>query len=500
MKHFFNKFNKNNARGVRGMRGMILVNALVFAGIAIVITTGLVTWGTTLLKNSEQLTNREQAFDAAEAGIDYYRWHLAHAQSDYYDGNASTTHGPYLHDFLDKDGNKIGQFALTITPPATGTTIVTITATGTVTADPTIQRVIQTRLAIPSLANYAVVANDNMNFGSGTVVFGPIQSNYGIHFDGVAHNTITSSLTSYVDPDLNDGVQRYAVYTTGDPLPASQPTPPTNNSVFMAGRQFPVPVVDFSGLTTNLSQLKTTAQASNSYFSSSGVQGYHIILKTNDTFDLYKVTALQTLSGSTCSTNVTAQSQSSTGWGSWSIKTQSFVANYTFPSSGVIFVEDNVWVDGAINTARLTIAAGTFPYNTTTSKSITVNNNLTYTNFNGQDVLSLIAQNNFNVGFDSLDTMTIDGALVAQNGRAGRYYYDTTCYNGHGTAGASSTQTTLNLDGMIATNQRYGFAYSDNTGYTNRNITYDSNLLYGPPPSFPLASSQYSTISWSLLR
>ena len=158
-------------------------------------------------------------------------------------------------------------------------------------------------------------------------------------------------------------------------------------------------------------------------------------------------------------------------------------------------------MDGAINTARLTIAAGTFPINTS-NRSITVNNNLTYTNFDGRDVLALIAQNNVNVGFDSQNTLTIDAALVAQNGRVGRYYYDGTCSNGHGSAGASSTRATLNLDGMIATDLRYGFAYGSPvvSGYTTRNLTYDSNLLYGPPPSFPLSSSQYSTISWSLLK
>lgn len=484
MKHFFSK--KNNLTS-----GLILINVLVFAGVAIVVTTGLVTWGTTILKNSIQLTNRQQAFEIAEAGIDYYRWHLAHSPVDYYDGNASTTHGPYIHDFLDKDGNQIGRYALTITPPATGTTIVTIVATGTVLADPSIQRVIQTKLAIPSLANYAVVANDNMHFGSGTVVYGPVQSNKGIHFDGVAHNTVSSALSTYVDPDLNDGVQRFAVYTTGDPLPASTSTPPSNVTTFMAGRIFPVPVVDFSGLTTNLASLKTIATNGGSYFSSSGVQGYHVILKANDTFDVYKVNSLQTLSGSSCTGNTTVGTQ--TGWGTWSINTQSFMANYPFPTSGVVFFEDNIWVDGTINTARLTIAAGTFPYSAGTSKSITVNRNLLYTNLDGTDVVALIAQNNFNVGYDSLDTLTIDGAIVAQNGRVGRFYYANTC-------GASSTQSTLNLDGMIATNVRYGFAYSDNTGYTNRNITYDSNLLYGPPPSFPLASSQYSTISWSVLR
>jgi len=38
-------------------------------------------------------------------------------------------------------------------------------------------------------------------------------------------------------------------------------------------------------------------------------------------------------------------------------------------------------------------------------------------------------------------------------------------------------RSTINLNGMIATNQRYGFAYTDNTGYQIRNITYDSKIF-----------------------
>jgi hypothetical protein len=49
---------------------------------------------------------------------------------------------------------------------------------------------------------------------------------------------------------------------------------------------------------------------------------------------------------------------------------------------------------------------------------------------------------------------------------------------------------------MIATNQRYGFAYTDGTGYLIRNLNYDGSLLYGPPPSFPLTSDQYVTLTW----
>jgi hypothetical protein len=61
-------------------------------------------------------------------------------------------------------------------------------------------------------------------------------------------------------------------------------------------------------------------------------------------------------------------------------------------------------------------------------------------------------------------------------------------------------RTALTLYGMIATAVRYGFAYSDGTGYATRNINYDGNLLYGPPPSFPQATTQYQVISWQQLQ
>jgi len=503
---YTNKASRKNS-------GIILVNVLVFATIAIVLTTALVQWGATILKNEEQLTNSQQAFEIAESGIDYYKWHLNNLPTDYYDGNASSTSpGPYAHTFQDKDGNTLGQFSLKITPPPTGTTIVTVKSTGTTSSTPVVSRSIQAQFAIPSFAQYAVVANDNMNFGTGTATYGPIQSNYGIHFDGTAHNIVSSALSTYEDPDClagggtNSQCKEYAVYTTGDPQPPT--TQPADSGIFLAGRQFPVPTVDFVGITTSLNNLETIANGEasggNIYnYTSSGAQGYYIQLNTNDTFNLYKVNSLVSLAGnsSSCTNNATEQTES--GWGSWSISTKTlYKSNVPFPSSGVIFFQDNIWVDGAINTARLTIAAG-IPGATSNYANITINNNLTYTNFNGQDVIGLIAQGNVNVGFASADNLTIDAALVAQNGRIGRYYYYSSCtspsdsnYPGSSANRYYYDRTTLNLVGMIATNQRYGFAYSDNTGYTNRNITYDSNLLYGPPPSFPLASSQYSTISW----
>ncbi len=477
----------------RTERGQVLTQVLVFSSIGVLLITTLASWATGNVRIARESFYREQAIQIAEAGIDYYRWHLAHAPSDFQDGTGAA--GPYIHEFFDKDEVRIGTFTLDIVPPIVGSTLVTIRSTGRVDAYPSVYRKIETKLAIPSLAKFAVVANADMRFGEGTEVFGPVHANGGIHFDGLAHNIISSSRATYDDPD-HVGSNEYAVHTH---LPPEDPLPPTalpaRPSVFQTGRQLSVPSFDFVGLTTDLATMKTNAQSAGRYFASSGALGYRVVLKTNDTFDLYRVNSL--LNPASNCTNTQGQ----TGWGTWSIGTgggaQTLVGNYAFPANGLIFLEDHVWVEGQINTARLTIASGKFPDNPATRTSITVNNNLLYTNYDGQDVVALIAQNNFNVGMVSLDTLRIDGAIVAQNGRAGRYYYPGSSSN---TCQPYHVRNTLTLYGMIATNQRYGFAYTNGNGYDTRSIIYDANLLYGPPPSFPLTSDQYSTISWQEVR
>ncbi len=463
-------------------RGQMLIQVVVFTTIATVLLAGLLQWAAGNIIATREAVKREEAIQIAEGGVDYYRWHLAHAPNDFKDG--STTQGTYVHYVYDTNGNILGTFALNITQPATGTTLVLVKSTGTV-ASTTIARSIAAKYAIPSLAKYAVASNDNLRFGAGTVVYGPIQSNGGIHFDGIAHNLISSALSTYVDPDF--GTTQFGVYTQSSPADPQPPAAlPTRNDVFQAGRLFPVPTIDFTGMTANLSQLKTLAQGGGKYIATSGAQGYHIVFKTDDTFDLYKVTALQAIP------NGCINDLSQTGWGTWSIKSsggQTLVGNYPIPANGIVFVEDNVWVDGQINTARVTVAAGRFPDNPATRPAITVNTNLLYTSYTGSDVIALISQGDVNTGLISDDNLEIDAALVAQNGRVGRDYYDSSC-------GANYIRTTLTLYGMIATYTRYGFAYTDGTGYGTRNITYDANLLYGPPPSFPLTSNQYSMVSW----
>ncbi|KKW26139.1 MAG: hypothetical protein UY69_C0034G0005 [Parcubacteria group bacterium GW2011_GWF1_52_5] len=166
-------------------RGYLIIHTIVYGAIALILITGLANWGSVNIRAGRDAALREQAFQIAEAGIEYYRWHLAHASTDYQDGTGAP--GPYVHEYRDATGAVIGTFTLTITPPPVGSTLVIVVSEGVVTANPSITRRIEAKFAIPSIAKFAFVANSKMRFGAGTEVFGPIHSNDGIRFDGLAH-------------------------------------------------------------------------------------------------------------------------------------------------------------------------------------------------------------------------------------------------------------------------------------------------------------------------
>src|SRR3990167_2857478 len=335
--------------------GMIIVQTLVFSAIAVIMIGALASWTATTVKAGRIAFNREQAFQIAEAGIDYYRWHLAHAPTDYQDGTGVA--GPYVHALKDKNGDTVAQFSLDITPPTLGSTIVNIKSTGASTLDPTYVRKISSSVAKPSIAKYAVAGNNAMRFGVGTEIFGPIHVNGGIRFDGLAHNLVTSGATTYTDADGDacTSSNSYAVHTCLSPADPTSPTAlPLRGDVFEAGRLISQPTIDFSGFTTDLAILKANAIANGFYrdVAGSGFVGYHIVLKKDDTFDLYKINSWASLGSCTSSPSGTL---------SWSVGMQTLQGNYAFPANGIIFIEDHIVIDGQIDSARLTITAADLP-------------------------------------------------------------------------------------------------------------------------------------------
>lgn len=498
-------------------KGTALAYVLVMMFIVSIILVSLLRYISSQLIFSDNRAQREEAFQVAESGIYFYRWYLAHQVSgktvqqikDFWaSGNPYGVNSPYEVEFSDPEKGPIGRYKIEVDPPEINSTIVIVKSTGWTYRDPDVKRVVQARFRRPAWSENVVLANDNMRFGTGTEIFGKIHSNKGIRFDGVAHNIVSSSLDAYDDPDHTGG-NEFGVHThisPTDPLPPA--AVPQRTDVFAAGRQFPKTAVDFNGLLTDLNYMKTQSQVAGQgkYFNNDGM-GRKIMLKTDGTYDVCTVNSFDSVSksitdykgviagasGSYNSTNGTACTtssccaSSSCGWISSSNHNKGkcvSLNNYSIVSNGVIFVEDNVWVEGTISNKRITVVAANLTGSGSAADIYIGLNNLLYTNLDGKDIIGLIAQNNLSVVRDSQNTLTIDAALIAKDGRVGRDYY-----------ASSYNKSKITINGSMATNLRYGFAYTDGTGYADRILNFDNNLLYYPPPYFP-TGTEYAIDLW----
>src|SRR5581483_6257584 len=176
---------------ISGKRGDTLILTLMLLFIATLMMGPVIDLLVQELHYGPGSVQREEALQIAEAGVNYYQWHLARYPGDYQDG--TTTPGPYVHAYTDYDTQQqIGTFSLIITPPSGNSSIVTIQSTGWTTANPSVTRTITTTYGIPSLAQYSFLSNDIVWIGSGESVSGKLQSNNGVRFDGMGNAPIMS--------------------------------------------------------------------------------------------------------------------------------------------------------------------------------------------------------------------------------------------------------------------------------------------------------------------
>ncbi|MDP1833980.1 MAG: pilus assembly PilX N-terminal domain-containing protein [Candidatus Moranbacteria bacterium] len=475
----------------KNKKGSALAYGLIMMAVVSIILVSLLRYISSQMRASLNRGEKEQAFQVAEAGVYFYRWYLAHQVSGktvqqiktfWETGDPYGVDVPYEAEFFDPEGGAIGKYRIEVQPPEPDSTIVMVRSTGWTYNEPNIQRVVQARFRRPSWSEFAVIANDVMRFGEDTQVFGKVHSNDGIRFDGVAHNIVSSSMDKYDDPDHSGG-DEFGVHTHIAPVDPLPPNPvPQRVDIFQAGRQFPLPTVDFNGLLADLNNMKTESKISGHglYFDETG-RGRKIILKSNDTFDICTVETYDSTSH-----KVSKYKKKNKGGSCSSCSDPDCFQTYPIPNNGVIFVENNIWVEGRIDSARLTIVAANLIGGTKPNVYIG-EDNLLYTNSDGKDIIGLIAQQDISVVRDSLNDLTVDAALLAQSGRVGRDYYSSV-YN----------KDSITVNGSIATNLRYGFAYTDGTGYHTRILNFDNNLLYYPPPYFP-TGTEYSIDLWDEL-
>jgi hypothetical protein len=514
-------------------RGSVLAYALVIMAAVLIILVSMLGYIVSQIKFSANRVEKEKAFQVAEAGVYFYRWYVAHEtynkdpkgiNSFWQSGTALGIASPYEADY-----EGLGKYKIEVEQPAPGSTIAVVKSTGWTYKLPGTKRVVRVRLRRPSWSEYAALANDFMRFGEGTEIYGKVHSNKGIRMDGHAHNLVTSLLSNTDDPDhcegnwywVNNGCKdvrvcdhnhnEFGVHTHVNtppgsginddfrPLEAPPTSPvPARTDIFMAGRQFSVPEVSFSGATLILDDMRTEAQkpggttlnnctAAGCYFDSSYPR--RITLKSNGTMDVCRVSVYDSSSTTDgCyaygTYSISRYRKNDNSGNCSSCSGDCAPATYTIPGNGIIFVDNNVWIEGTVSNKKITIAAA----NSSSTGDIYVGiNNLRYTNYDGRDIIGLVAQRNISIVGNSQNYLTVDAALLAQAGRVGRDYYS-----------HAYDKNTITVNGSIATFFRYGFAYTDGSGYDTRVLNFDNNLLYYPPPYFP-TGTDYSIDLWEEL-
>lgn len=465
-------------------KGVILILSLVFVSVFLIVGIAILDLITQEYKLSVHKQDKERAFHVAEAGVDYYRWHLNHDNDDFCDGETPGTgncidspYGPFIHYYKDSSGNVIGQFSLSIIPPEVGSTIATIESTGYLNSNPSLTRIIEAKVGLRSLAEYGFLTNDDVWFGDTETTVGKVHSNGGIRHDGYCDSIIESSKKTYTCQTYhgcNPPQQKPGVWGSGTNC---------SSNFWHYPPQYPVENVSFTGITQDLADIEDEADIKFNTCPPGQCKGYHIKFNANGTFTAYKVTQTRYSDGRDVNWNI--------GDHYIDIMTEEEIpgyVNYNMPSDGLIFVADKTWVDGTVN-GRVTVAAAKFPDHSNTNKSIIINGDLVYSTKDGSDAIGLMAQKDILIPRYAPYDLEIDGAIMAQKGSTQRYYY------------TDNILGTITTYGSTISNGVWTWSWVSGggqivSGYQNTSTSYDANLIYAPPPSFTTTSDHYELISW----
>lgn len=479
--------------------GSITLIVLIFAGIFLMVLSAVSGYIISQNRIQDVTRVRAEAFNVAEAGLEYYRWHLAHFPNDLTNGTGQP--GPYDINIPDPGGGSAGTAALTIDAnTACGkTTSIDLISKGTAADDASHPVTLEARYARPSVASYSYIVNDSVWAGADRVINGPYHSNGGIRMDGTANAPVTSSVSSWTCTDS------FGCSPSGGPW--WNPTYPTKPGVFGSGTNqnlwsYPTPQVDFAGIAANFSSLKSTAQSDGIYLpryssgnpnSSAYHKGYHLIFNSNGTVTVKKVT-------STTRMNTTPVNSADPSTDYSLINNETTYNTYTIPANcGLIFVEDNAWIEGTIP-AKVTVVVAN-PDTSGVQPDAFLPGDIKYASGDGSDGFTLISDHNILIAPNSPQDMTLDGIFVAQGGAFGRNYYSCNSYPSY------SQKGTLTILGSTISDKRTGTQWSGSacgksysSGYATRVDSFDRNLANNPPPFTPALSSDFKFVEWQQLQ
>jgi hypothetical protein len=464
-------------------KGVITTYVLVFGAVFLILLGGLLSFILFQLRLSAKKLAFNESLHIAEAGINYYRWCLNNGVQ----GSCSTE-----QDYFDPSGNLIGHFSLDVTSQEScGQTIQKrIISTGWNNKFPDIKRKVSVLYARESIGKFSYVLNSDVWIGSDHEIRGPYHSNGGVRFDGENQSIVSSARDTWLCTSSfgcnylscpagctrEDSACRCpGVFTT---------TQVSNPDLF----KWPVTPFDFTGITVDLAQMKSSAQSSGVYLPPSvninpAGKGYHIKFKNNGTFEVWIITALSS----------TYAYSLEEGWhyDYFTITSEYLYNTYTVPSAcSAIFIEDNIWPEGVIK-GKVAIASANL-INPSLDTDVVLLGNIDYSVKDGSDGLLLIGERNVLIGPQSPNQMELRGIFIAQKGRFSRNHYP------------NNFRDKLEIFGSIVSSGRVGTKWTSGgqivSGYLKRESYFDANLIYNPPVFVPYINPEFKIANWQEIR
>lgn len=476
----------SSRRGRRAQRGSSLIVTIMLTSVAAMLVLVSFSYARSTTTQTQREGRTDLALQVADAGVSryisrlvedprYYDHYIDKAEDPRVDpsgvvhapGSAWTPGVPWTYaagtptTWTTLQDARFGQsaYSLRIAPPPPGSDLVTVQSTAQVgRGQPNpVMRSIQSQIHPTSIADFQMISNATVKYGSTATTTGKLYSAVDINHQGVA------KAPAYA--------QHWACSSSQFDCPSSSPP----GSVFQGGAydakttpsfqsKFATPI-DFSQFTQSRLDIKDAATASGTAFNDPSVNAWMVQFLSSGQMKIWRVTG---------SSDPGQQ-----------VNTLSCYSTINVPASGAIYFEQSVIVsDGSTKTDSCGASTGPRPSvvngraTIATKANVYVGGNISY-NAPGDDVLGLIAGNEVIIAKYTPTNLTWRAASLAQTGQWRTW---TGTADGHGSMLYIGSQTTS--DG--------GYASMFNT----REYQYDETLQRLRPPFYPILEGSWDTFYW----
>ncbi len=392
---------------------------------------------------------------------------VVHAPGSTWVAGTPWTYGPTPETWTEVQDARFGKarYSLRITPPGLGDDVVTVQSTAEVAlaGTPGVRRSIQSQIYPTSIADFQMISDQSIVYGSSATTTGKLYS-----ADDIRHSG-TARAPAYAQHFVCAGAG-------GSVCTGSNPSP----SVYQGGAydvtttpsfrdKFPTPI-DFGHFTQSRLDLKDAAAATGVYRNDPSVEGWMIQFRADATIRIWRVLATDGDLGRR-------------------ITRLSCPETVGMPTNGAMYFEQSVVVGDGSSLSddcggvgpRPSVVNGRVTVATSSDQNLYVGGDIAYA-AEGDDVLGLISGREIIIAeYVPLD-LTWRAASLAQNGRWRTNRGSPRNPNPHGR---------MHYIGAQATREG-GYA----SMFQEREYEYDETLQRLRPPFYPVLEGAWSTRYW----